>query len=158
MKAHKLTFGVMIMMALLAVPAVAQQHDSGSVSVEIAGAYWTESEEGGVALGIGYFFADQWEVSLRGDVIFFEDDEVFLALIGLTYVFETSSSVSPYFGIQVGGAFADNEDEFVFGALAGLEIGLGDTAAIFGEYNLLLNEDGFDNEEHALLLGLKFYF
>lgn len=177
MKAHTLILCWMTMLALLAVPAVAQdQHAKGSFVVQIAGGYWFESDEPAASLGLGYFFADQWEISLRGDAVFPDeddfgnDDEVYLALLGLKYVIDTNSFISPYLGILVGGAFTDGGTErvgdweirtegeaFVYGGLAGLEISIGKPVAIFVEYNYI-HSDSTDEGLHGALVGLKFFF
>lgn len=171
------TLGVVVVV-LMAAPALAQDaepHAKGSMTFDLAAMVTSadgESPSFTALLGVGYFFADQWELSVfaMGGYTPSDDDvdsshQVF-AVARLVYYFVNSTKWVPYAGIQGGGVFTSGENAAIYGGVLGLEYLIKENLAVYLEYDIwgVDVDTGEDDEDddisviHQALIGLRYFF
>ncbi len=109
--------------------------------------------------------------------------EIFSTMLNAIYDINTNTSVTPYLGVGAGGAWLNYDDVAPVGggvvnddswtpavqAIAGVDVDLSDTVALFANYNYLYAFDGdvknnagqsFDSDYdgHSVMVGLRFNF
>jgi len=193
MSRHSLVrVGMLAILVVAAFPICAQNlaedsHGSGATKLSLGAAVTAIDMENSdmsssltMQLSVGYFFADQWELSVNAQGFTSLDSEsdygslAFLA--ALKYYFVNNSICVPYIGPQVGGIYLStggwggdggSSDDFIFtyGGILGLEFMVKESISFFVEYNLLVYDIdlgfGVDSEtvlEHKALFGLSYYF
>lgn len=164
---------VALLMATAAYAEGGEAHSKGAVTLNLDGMVVSQGGDSptvAAGLGLGYFFADQWEIAVDAIGVFSpgegeSDSSHMIYVLGkLKYYFVNSSKVVPYVGIQAGGIFADSDNVGLYGGLVGLEFLVSDNATVYIEYNLIGlasdidNGGDSDNLLHLGLIGLRYYF